>query len=735
MTGKGNVMRIVDGVFETVKDFSKRFPGEKSFSFSGAVQGGPRPAAGEATKRARVFSGLLKRKIARDPELAVMVKKVGDASWAGDANTWKITLNELRQIIQEELRNEANPVDIEGMNDLFVEAQNEVIGYIDNPERGNNTFKNKLDKKLKELNLKMLSSKETETIKNIIKSLELKILPKEKITPGAQAEFVDVSPTRAYVAYHDEAALQMYGPRSINYAHMRKETLDILYHEIYHALNSVLLNLRRSDPLPKEVEPLPGVIDLSAYHEYMAHPRSKAMTQLFEKEFDKILDQQALTSREYWLYKAKKIFGDAHPFSDARTDIDRLIKIVTERGHLYVYLHQLRRYFRRLTDACNATEEELDKIPYWTKIFLVLLNCNPEADAAFEKIARNVASQKPNTRLAERKTKLTETNLRRVIKEALTMDPVRIPIREVSEQRAEELFKHAKTVVSDYVDHPLNGDNTFKIKLNKKLEKLGKPPLDPDIVRKIKKFIEDTKLKLVVNQADFSWQVGDGRFGQYVEASDTVEMMKDWALGVKESRVIEIFYHELYHALDAAYNAVMGRDYQDLSTRNYEKQEDCRRQATRLYPPSEECDQLQVDMQKELDDFLASSPMKRYMSSLFKDELVSLLDTQALQNEKIWNSKSIKLFGFTVDRNMLSSYILRVVSEVNHIYVAVQQIRRAFPGKTLSQICSLPQSQLHKISWWGKVFLTSFKCTREADIAFESIAKNIDKEKTGTRTV
>jgi hypothetical protein len=103
MTGKGNVMRIVDGVFDTVKDFSKRFPDEKSFSFSGAVQGGPRPAPGEATKRARVFSALLQRKIMRDPELATMVKKIGDASWAGDANTWKITLHELRRIIQEVL--------------------------------------------------------------------------------------------------------------------------------------------------------------------------------------------------------------------------------------------------------------------------------------------------------------------------------------------------------------------------------------------------------------------------------------------------------------------------------------------------------------------------------------------------------------------------------------------------------------------------------------------------------
>ena len=103
MTGKGNVMRVVDGVFDTIKDFNKRFPGEKSFSFTGAVQGGPRPSPGEATKRARVFSGLLQRKISRDPELAKMVKGVRDASRHGDANTWKIDLHELRRIIQEVL--------------------------------------------------------------------------------------------------------------------------------------------------------------------------------------------------------------------------------------------------------------------------------------------------------------------------------------------------------------------------------------------------------------------------------------------------------------------------------------------------------------------------------------------------------------------------------------------------------------------------------------------------------
>ena len=128
MTGLGKVWRVYEGTLDTVKDFSKRFPNEKSFSFSGAVQGGPRPTPGEATKRARAFSTMFKRKMSRDPELAAMVKGVRDASRHGDANTWKIDLHELRRIIKEEINflpKRNNSIILEtGANRLHVEVAN-----------------------------------------------------------------------------------------------------------------------------------------------------------------------------------------------------------------------------------------------------------------------------------------------------------------------------------------------------------------------------------------------------------------------------------------------------------------------------------------------------------------------------------------------------------------------------------------------------------------------------------
>ena len=313
--------------------------------------------------------------------------------------------------------------------------------------------------------------------------------------------------------------------------------------------------------------------------------------------------------------------------------------------------------------------------------------------------------------------RLSESEVRSLIREA------------ISQQKLESLFQQAKATVIDYIDHPEKGDNTFKVKLNKKLEKLGMPPIDKEAVRKIKKFITDTGLKIVVSP---NWS--DARAGQYNVSIMSVEMRKSYLdQGEHGSgELLDTMYHELYHALDTAYSTVISGEHNDLIQ-------------SKWYRKNYGSAASQGDIEKELQAFLASGHTDiSWMSELFIDELKSLIDKQVLQSEKMWNDKNKKLFADSAEfsdglnhnpRITLSPFVLKVLSETMHIYVAIQQLRRIFPGKTLSQICALPKIRLSKLDYWQRAFLVAFKCTGTADEAFQSIAKNIDKEKIDSRTV
>ena len=108
MTGRGHPFKVLRGVLDTVADFTKKFPEEKSFIFRGFSGDDMAFNWGTAsvTKRTRVFRKFMERAISRDPELSTMVKKISDLSWADDPNTIKIDLNELKRIIREELLRE-----------------------------------------------------------------------------------------------------------------------------------------------------------------------------------------------------------------------------------------------------------------------------------------------------------------------------------------------------------------------------------------------------------------------------------------------------------------------------------------------------------------------------------------------------------------------------------------------------------------------------------------------------
>lgn len=103
MTDARHPLRLVSGVTDTFKDLRKRFPDEKSFQFTGYIGEADRLNFGaggdQVSKRTKVFNGLIQRALRRDS--SIEIERMGDLSWAGDPNTIKITLKELRRITRE----------------------------------------------------------------------------------------------------------------------------------------------------------------------------------------------------------------------------------------------------------------------------------------------------------------------------------------------------------------------------------------------------------------------------------------------------------------------------------------------------------------------------------------------------------------------------------------------------------------------------------------------------------
>lgn len=103
MTDARHPLRLVSGVTDTFKDLRKRYPDEKSFQFTGYIGEADKLnfviGGDQVSKRTKVFNGLIQRALRRDS--SIEIERMGDLSWAGDPNTIKITLKELRRIIKE----------------------------------------------------------------------------------------------------------------------------------------------------------------------------------------------------------------------------------------------------------------------------------------------------------------------------------------------------------------------------------------------------------------------------------------------------------------------------------------------------------------------------------------------------------------------------------------------------------------------------------------------------------
>ena len=304
-------------------------------------------------------------------------------------------------------------------------------------------------------------------------------------------------------------------------------------------------------------------------------------------------------------------------------------------------------------------------------------------------------------KVAEKKRKRREAQLAaEKEKEEKSLKEAFINTAQAKAFLVDELEK-AKADVISYIDDPARGGDTFRRRLDDKLEKLSMEKLSDTQIQDLKDYIANIRMRVTKLPSDRSAQWMGGNPG-------IMEIKPYHILGSPKEDVIDTIYHELYHALDT----IMGDMYSRLKSS----------QEWAIGSSKE-------DLKKELERFRQSGHKKiSRMTDLFKDEIKCLMQPI---HKSSWTKRANSLFG--VLHLPFANTYNTILKEEMHVYVAVQQIRKEFPGKTLSEICMLSKSELIKLSFWAKVFLASFPCSKAADSCFDKIASYDSKEKPATR--
>ena len=355
-----------------------------------------------------------------------------------------VTKSQLRRLIYKRttLKEEAAQIDHERMNDLLKKVKADVIDYIDNPSSGGGTFKIRLNKKLKELNFKELSNDEVQTIKNIIKSLNLKILdPFTEWPPdvGNAVAFYKRDVSLGFIVGFNSLDALKKGEQN---AERIRSVKNSLYHEVYHALDSALDSINRYSNLSGQ--PLKKI----------GKGRYKDISDMFKDEFNMIIDKRALTDEKYWRQKVKQSGIDFARWGGMTPEeYKKFMTIMSDQGHFYTSLQQLRNVFSSNTirAACNANKQQLKALGFYESLLITLLRCTPAAESAAEKIAKR-ESHPSDTALAEQHVIVSEDVIRRMIREELIKEEADIDVDRDDEQSdvAPEIQAGHHTPVSSF---------------------------------------------------------------------------------------------------------------------------------------------------------------------------------------------------------------------------------------------------------------------------------------------
>jgi len=300
----------------------------------------------------------------------------------------RISETELRVLISEKIsrimsespfagrpasQNELQGIDVSGIHALYREALSDIIRDIDNPSGAGQSFRQRLDKKLSEMNVETLSQSDIADIKKYLTDITVSFyVPKDKKTaplaywnPGKKQIIFNLHHART-----DNPILNLMSQRS------KSDVLNTLYHELFHATSTIMGDVVRK------------------------RGKHDSLSDMYKKELDTIINWPAFDDHRIWKERAKwsgnyyvKEFGHSQVRAGS---LSKDLTVMKTSQHYYVALKQLRRIFpvNTITRACNPSKSELSKMDHWTKMLIPALRCSSAADSAFDTIA-SVVSDSP----------------------------------------------------------------------------------------------------------------------------------------------------------------------------------------------------------------------------------------------------------------------------------------------------------------------------------------------------
>lgn len=338
----------------------------------------------------------------------------------------KITRRKLRKLIKEEFRvfllesENITGTDKNKISSIFNAAIADIISYIKEVGTNSNTssFRSRLNKKLEKLKLAKLTDDDIAKFEIKFKSIKL-------VYTSSRNSRNDDGPAAA--GWWDGTDITL----NTNHIYNSKGSLDTaeltktIYHELYHGMTSSIIDVVGEQKTIEQLKFDKDSVIRAKEHRKAVYAAQEGDTpwdipdsgnwarpakpidsnidtfyELFEEEFNIIIDKRALTHPSMWRAKIKlsnnkalkRYLKDWMPgYHNKKQDdsIREVLKTLAGDEHYYVALNNLRRIFptNTITSACNASKADISKMEYWTVMFLSVLNCSSEADSAWDRVA------------------------------------------------------------------------------------------------------------------------------------------------------------------------------------------------------------------------------------------------------------------------------------------------------------------------------------------------------------
>jgi len=317
--------------------------------------------------------------------------------------------------------------------------------------------------------------------------------------------------------------------------------------------------------------------------------------------------------------------------------------------------------------------------------------------------------------------KITKARLLQLIKEELSREE-----KEKSDNLIAIFNNVKKEIIKDIPNFIARIDTKLR---NREYLKAELSDSDKKIIND---FLNKTDIKVIDNcpgcHAQYSW-------GRNIIEFDKQDMMTK-----EQSDIENIIYHEYYHALDASYQELT--DYRSTKDKNKKDMFVLHRQLldyiyekdSAIIGKSEE--EKNEFIEKEINKLrnkLPSKPMLaphfESVTELFMHDILSLREKLNVMNNPLkWARKVKKYFPSRKDFYWVpfQKYTKEVLREKDHVFVAVHELRRAFPGKTLNQICETSEAEKEKLDDWTKLQFLMLKCNGDTGDLFNKIATKMD---------